>query len=109
MSSKLIGMNDLAYQVKIHRDHLSFSQDELAKKIGPSVTRSNIAHLEQGLRVPEKDRLKLICESINLPNELWHPFLNDISIFRLNFEIQLSEFTGHNTSTKDLDFNIELV
>jgi len=106
MEEKIIGVKDLGFQVKIHREHIGLSQSSLAEKVGDGVNRSNIAHLEQGLRIPEKDKLLKICEAVKLPEEIFRAYVNDNSIFRLNFEARLSEFVGRNVSSSDLDEKI---
>lgn len=106
MEENIIGIKELGFQVKVHREFIGLSQSGLAEKVGPDVNRSNIAHLEQGLRVPDKNKLVKICESVNLPEEIWKDFTNDDSIFRLNFESRLSEFVGINVSSEKLDEKI---
>lgn len=101
-----IGIKELGFQIKIHREYLKLSQTDLANNIGKGVNRSNIAHLEQGLRIPDVSKLTLICNGVNLPKEIWASFTNPTSIFRLNFEAALSEFVGTNISSIKLDEKI---
>jgi transcriptional regulator with XRE-family HTH domain/predicted transposase YbfD/YdcC len=99
-----IGIHDLAFQVKVHRESKGYTQQKLVEIINnPIINRSIISHLEQGLRVPDKDKLELICKSIELPNKIWEPYVNDASILRFNFELILSEFVGENINAKKLD------
>lgn len=102
----IIGAKELGFQVKIHRDHLGISQKGLAEQIGDAVNRSNIAHLEQGKRIPNPSILKLICESVNLPKEIWKDFIKKISVDRLNFEKSLSELSGTYVNADNLDEKI---
>lgn len=101
-----INLSQLGYYIKIQRDTQGMSQQELADKIGSKVNRSKIAHLEQGIRFPNTEIVKLICETINLPKPIWEPLLSDKVIQRLNFEIELRELIGFNISFNDLDDSI---
>ncbi len=97
-------IKELGFQVKIHREQLNISQKDLAEKIGQGTNRSNIAHLEQGRKLPyDLKILELICNSINLPKPIWQDFINVQSVNRLNFEKSLSELSGENATTSNLD------
>lgn len=102
-----MNIEELGFQVKIHREHKNISQKDLAEKIGNGVNRSNIAHLEQGRKVPFRPEiLEKICKAVELPEEIWRPFLKDESILRMNFEAQLSELVGETISSNGLDSTI---
>lgn len=79
--------------VKAQREHKNISQDALAKLL-PGINRSNIAHLEQGLRIPKAEILAKICEQLDIPRKHWEAFLDVDIQSRLDFEEQLSELTG---------------
>lgn len=97
-------INELGHQVKIHREQLNISQKDLADKIGNGVNRSNIAHLEQGRKLPyDLKILELICSTVHLPKPIWQDFINVQSVNRLNFEKILSELSGEKATTSQLD------
>lgn len=97
-------ITELGYQVKIHREELNISQQDLADKIGNGVNRSNIAHLEQGRKLPHDIKtLELICANVSLPKPIWEDFLDIQSLKRLNFERSLVELFGESASTSNLD------
>lgn len=105
-----MNISELGFQVKIHREHLKITQKDLADKIGEGVNRSNIAHLEQGRKIPFKPEiLEKICIAIELPNEIWKPFTKEDSILRLNFEALLCELVGETVTSFGLDSTIILV
>lgn len=81
--------------VRIQREHRQLSQESLAKIIH-GANRSNIAHLEQGLRVPKPELLELICRELDLPGAHWRDFLDPEIQARLDFEEHLSELTGED-------------
>ncbi len=95
----------LAEQIRIHRDHKGYTQLQLEKHLS-GVTRSNIAHLEQGLRFPTKEQLRRICEFLDMPKDYWLPFLSDQAILRANFEILLKELVGTPISALNLDATV---
>lgn len=106
MSMTLAELGDL---VKSHRDHRRESQDEVAAKSSPPTNRSVVAHLEQGLRVPEPEQLKAICEYLRLPEKYWTPFLDRKHEKRLRFEEAVGELTGQSISLGAVDTGSETV
>ncbi|HEX8248659.1 MAG TPA: helix-turn-helix transcriptional regulator [Pyrinomonadaceae bacterium] len=106
LSAQSLSLLELGTQVKIHREQLGISQDALADQVGSPVNRSNIAHLEQGRRLPVKETLQKICEGVNLPKGSWQHFANPLSINRLNFEVLLQELVGSYVSLINLDESI---
>lgn len=99
-----ITLQELGYQVKIHREEYGISQQDLANKV--AVTRSNIAHLEQGRRLPEPLILEKICSEIRLPRPIWEIFLCEKPQKRLIFQRLLEELFGERILTSDLDQTI---
>jgi transcriptional regulator with XRE-family HTH domain len=102
-------LEELGNLVRSHRNLLKLTQQALADKISNSkitVNRSNVAHLEQGERLPKVEIVKAICEGVNLPEEIWSPYANMDSINRLNFEVLLSELIGTSISVVNLDQSI---
>lgn len=61
---------DLGRLVRMHREARGYAtQEKLAESVGTN--RSAIAHLEQGLRVPDGDLLAAVCEHLLIPAPLW--------------------------------------
>lgn len=61
--------SELGQLVKFFREHRSLTQQQLADKIGTN--RSAIAHLEQGLRLPDGELLESVCGRLGIPTPLW--------------------------------------
>ena len=89
--------------VKSHREHKQLTQENVANKCGVSISRTTVAHLEQGIRVPSPDVLRAICKFLDIPEPEWLPFTNQESLLRFRFEECLSEFLGTsvNLDTQD--------
>ncbi len=83
--------------IKAHREEKGIGQEALAKSIR-GANRSNIAHLEQGLRLPKPDLLSAICGELQIPRQFWQPFLDEDIQQRLEFEETLSELAGISVS-----------
>lgn len=64
---------ELGQLVKLCREHRGLTQDQLAK--GLELSRTAVAHLEQGLRLPEPIALRRLCEHLQLPPVLWEGFI----------------------------------
>lgn len=85
---------DLGNLIKLVREQKGVSQEALAEKLGKTINRSNIAHLEQGRRLPKPEILSLICTELQIPHPYWKPFTNTESSLRFDFEEKLSELVG---------------
>ncbi|MBL7718365.1 MAG: helix-turn-helix transcriptional regulator [Flavipsychrobacter sp.] len=92
--------------VKATREHRNITQQDLAKSIGKGVNRSTIAHLEQGLRIPQPEQLEYICHFLDIPKKYWHPLVDPKSVNRLDFESYLSELVGLPVSLSNQDSSI---
>lgn len=88
--------------IKCQREHLNLSQDALAKQLD-GVNRSNIAHLEQGLRLPKPEILERIAKALGVPEPHWKRFLDPEIQDRLDFEEQLFELCGKIVSLDGQD------
>jgi transcriptional regulator with XRE-family HTH domain len=64
---------ELGQLVKLCREHRGLTQDQLAKEL--ELSRTAVAHLEQGLRLPEPLGLRRLCEHLGLPPVLWEGFI----------------------------------
>lgn len=60
---------ELGQLVKFFREHRDLTQQQLADQLGTN--RSAIAHLEQGLRLPDGDLLESVCTTLDIPSPLW--------------------------------------
>ena len=94
--------------VKAMREHKGFSQDTLSAAL-PGINRSNIAHLEQGLRLPRPDILERICTKLEIPKQYWIEFLNQDVQTRSDFEEQLAELCGRSVSLDGHETSTRLV
>jgi transcriptional regulator with XRE-family HTH domain len=96
-------LSNLSYHVKIYRDRKKISQEKLAETLGAGINRSQIAHLEQGLRIPKKEVLEKICRFLEIPDQFWAGFTDENSQLRINFEVCLSELIGIEPYSLNLD------
>lgn len=88
---------ELGNLVKLTREYAGTSQESLAQKLKESgVNRSQIAHLEQGLRIPKPPLLEAICNELRIPSAYWKPFTSEESLQRFEFEEKLSELVGRS-------------
>jgi transcriptional regulator with XRE-family HTH domain len=99
----IASLENLAYLIRVHREHIGLSQEKLAEKVGAGVNRSNVAHVEQARRLPKPEILKKICEYLKIPNQIWSPFLHEKSLFRINFESTIKELVGKSITSLRLD------
>lgn len=76
------------------REHRELTQDQLARDVGQGVSRSIIAYLEQGIRIPKRDVLTAICTHLDVPTSIWLSFAKPSSLQRFDFEGVLTELTG---------------
>ena len=70
---------ELGLLVKLCREHRGSTQDQLAKAL--DLSRTAVAHLEQGLRIPEPGALQRLCEHLGLPAVLWEGFIPRDSLY----------------------------
>lgn len=66
--------------IKLYREESLLTQEQLAAQVRPPTNRSVIAHLEQGLRLPQVRTLRSICSYLEIPEALWKPF--EVETFR---------------------------
>jgi transcriptional regulator with XRE-family HTH domain len=89
--------------VKIHREHKNLSQEAVAKNCGVVTSRTAVAHLEQGIRLPKPEILSSICKYLDIPKQIWESFIHEDSLLRFEFEDALSEFVGHSVNLDSHD------
>ncbi len=58
-------------EIRRLREALGLTQQELADRTEPKVSRSAVAHLEQGLRLPRPAILDAICSRVGIEKERW--------------------------------------
>jgi transcriptional regulator with XRE-family HTH domain len=73
---------ELGQLVKLCREHRGLTQDQLAKAL--ELSRTAVAHLEQGLRLPEPAGLRRLCEHLGLPPVLWGGFIPRDSLYPMS-------------------------
>lgn len=97
MIDRLADLGDLFRQF---REAKGLTQDDLAVS---GVNRSHIAHLEQGLRVPKPERLRIIAEKLGIPEAVWSAFAREESHQRQEFEAALGEIVGRPVALRSMD------
>lgn len=88
--------------VAAFRVHKHMSQDEFVKTV-TGINRSNLAHLEQGLRVPKPELLEKICKALDMPEPLWKQFCDESVVARYELEECLTDLSGIEVSLDGLD------
>jgi transcriptional regulator with XRE-family HTH domain len=96
-------LGDLGDLFKQFREAAGWSQDDLAKKAGDGVNRSQVAHLEQGLRVPKPASLRALATVLKIPEETWISFAREASHQRQEFEGWLGELVGRPVGLRSMD------
>lgn len=99
-----VSLQELGDQVQAARVDKNITQSQLAEELGAGVNRSNIAHLEQGLRIPsEGEVLSKICRFLGVPQKYWQPFTDPRYRKRLEFEEALAELVGRPVTLRYVD------
>lgn len=70
---------ELGLLVKLCREHRGQTQEQLAAAL--QLSRTAVAHLEQGLRLPEPGALARLCRHMGLPEALWAGFIPRDSLY----------------------------
>lgn len=94
--------------IKSMREHKGLSQEAL-KQLLTGINRSNIAHLEQGLRLPKPEILEKICQELGIPRNYWEEFLSQDVQTRSDFEEQLAELCGRSVTLDGHELSTRLV
>lgn len=71
MRTALARLGELVRTLRLTR---KITQEQLASCLEPKTNRSAVAHLEQGLRLPNKEVLKSICAYLEIPDDAWKYF-----------------------------------
>jgi transcriptional regulator with XRE-family HTH domain len=77
------------------------TQDKLAEV--PKLTRTKIAHLEEGRELPSPKELSLICRHLELPEQRWLMATHPYYLQATRFESLLSELIGRRASHAELE------
>lgn len=80
-----------------YRARLGQVQKQLAESVIDS-NRTEIAALEEGRRLPTPDKLRDICEALNVPKEFWYPATHPHYLIAMTFQQHLSELLGKPVS-----------
>lgn len=98
MIEKLSDFGDL---IKQFREARGISQEQLAQAVG--TPRTQVAHLEQGRKLPKPDVMKAITAHLGIPEATWAPFARAESHQRQEFESSLSELVGRVVGLRSMD------
>lgn len=104
-----VSLQELGDQVRSSREDQGVSQEALAQQISPPTNRSQVAHLEQGIRVPPSDVLERICTKLSVPSKYWKPFTEPTFRRRLEFEEAISELVGRPVTLRFVDEHSDAV
>lgn len=96
-------LKSLGLIVKAFRESKGLTQDQLAQSVTPKASRSTIALLEQGRRLPEARTLEAVCKALGIPESSWEPLLDERSGRLVEFETALGELVGRTVSLSSLD------
>lgn len=96
-------LEDLGDLFRQFREAKGLTQEELVARCSDGVNRSQVAHLEQGLRVPSRTRLKAIASALGIPEQTWLPFAREESRQRQKFEAALGEMAGLLVVLRSMD------
>jgi hypothetical protein len=96
----LTSISQLGFIFQQHRLALSLTQDQVSEKCERSITRTAIALLEQGRRLPKPPQLAKLGEVLGVPRGVWEPFAREESAQRHELEAALTELVGEAVTLK---------
>lgn len=96
-------VRQIGEMVQAFRNDKRITQSGLAEALVPSVSRTAIALLEQGRRLPEPEVLERICRFLSIPAHYWQRFLDKNYLKVAEFEDVLSELVGLPLTLENLD------
>jgi transcriptional regulator with XRE-family HTH domain len=96
-------LRQLGKMVQVFRSSAGLTQSELAERTTPPVSRTAIALLEQGRRLPDAGALDRVCRLLGIPEPYWQPLLDDDNRRIAEFEDILGELVGSPVSLQDVD------
>lgn len=86
---------ELGQLVKLCREHRGLTQDQLAKAL--DLSRTAVAHLEQGLRLPDPTALQRLCEHLQLPSVLWEGFIPRPALYPMAVTVRCRTYYTEGT------------
>lgn len=99
---------ELGQLVKLCREHRGITQDQLAKAL--ELSRTAVAHLEQGLRLPEPHALRRVCEHLGLPAVLWEGFIPRDGLYPMAVHVRCrTYYTEDGDRSAEEDRRVRLV
>ncbi|MCX4245435.1 helix-turn-helix domain-containing protein [Paraliomyxa miuraensis] len=90
---------ELGQLVKLCREHRGLTQDQLARAL--ELSRTAVAHLEQGLRLPEPTALRRLCEHLGLPRVLWEGFIPHDSLYAMAVHVRCRTYFTEGSELSD--------
>src|SRR5512134_2849347 len=97
------GLGDLGDLFRQFREASKLTQEDLASRCGPGVNRSQVAHLEQGLRIPKPASLRAIAGALGIPEETWAALADEQTHQRQQFEASLAELAGRSVALRSME------
>ncbi|HYH95387.1 helix-turn-helix transcriptional regulator [Hyalangium sp.] len=76
-----------------YRARSGMTQVQVAEQ-DPSLNRTMISQLEQGLRLPAPEQLEIIFDALKIPEQLWAEAVHPEYLRAMDFQEQLSELLG---------------
>lgn len=95
-------LNQIGFVFSQFREKMKLTQQQLATECGAKVSRTAIALLEQGRRLPSPEVFKIVAEKLGIPESIWAHFAKKESRQRHEFEAALGELIGHTITLKML-------
>ena len=84
------------------REGRKLTQDQLAERVHGG-NRTAVAHLEQGIKLPNAEILEGICVELNLPRPIWEAALDPDYLLAIEFQDGLGELLGKPVAIDLLD------
>jgi transcriptional regulator with XRE-family HTH domain len=97
-----LDLEQLGKIVKEQRTQRKISQQALAQQLPNPVSRTTIALLEQGRRLPPPDVIEQLADWLALPKQIWEPFCDLPKQRHQQFEALLGQLVGHTISLEQL-------
>lgn len=96
-------LRELGLMIQAFRSDKGLTQAQLGETIQPSVSRTTIALLEQGRRLPDPEVIERVCAILGMPGRYWKGFLDRNYRRVAEFEDVLSELVGIPVTLATLD------
>lgn len=93
-------LDQIGFVFSQFREKIKLTQQQLANECGEKVSRTAIALLEQGRRLPSPEVFKIVAKKLGIPEPIWAHFAKKESSQRHEFEAALGELIGHTITLK---------